>query len=570
MAIADGTAGAWVATTTRNPTVTLPTHAAGDMLLVRVGWKSATPTTDVAVCNTSGWAKLGQFYNGGGASSNGGGGVLVAVFWKVATSSAETNPVIEFDDATAPTPGAYCAVTYTKAATEAWATPVGDGGNIAAATSYSGTIQSHVTAQSGDMLDAFAVTNDNTTLTVPTVTQTGLTLDTVTEYPATALSSATSNDISADGCNRLATAGTSSAAAVVSGTNSVADPGAAWVTRLRVVFDFSGSTSASHASSTSSTGRKDGSGTASVSHASATSATGRKDGAGTATVAHTSSTSVTGGGSASVALTHASATSATGTTGREGTASISHASSTSATGEKGQTWDLSGSFTIDHATATAAQGAKAASGTTSATHASSSTAQGQRSAAGTASVSHTSATTATGRSDRLGVASATHASDATGTGAKGAAGSATVAHTSATAATGSAAEAHAGSFTLTLASSTSATGASARTSGASADHATGTSIVGTAGRESIAALTHAHATQASGAHASAGAVAIALAASIIVAGFAGQPITRSHVTVGDSVIGPGGRKASVGDTLVGAARLSVGGASTDGTTVGDS
>jgi hypothetical protein len=204
------------------------------MLLVRVGWKSSTPTTDVAVCNTSGWAKLGQYYDGGGVSSNGGGGVLVAVFWKVATSASETNPTVEFDDATAPTPGAYCAVTYTKGASETWVDPVGASGAIAAATSYSATMSTHVSATAGDMLDAFAVTNDNTTLTVPTVSQTGVTFDTVTEYPATALSSATSNDISADGCNRLATSGTSSAAAVVSGTNSVADPGAAWVTRLRV------------------------------------------------------------------------------------------------------------------------------------------------------------------------------------------------------------------------------------------------------------------------------------------------------------------------------------------------
>lgn len=234
MAISDGTAGAWVATTTRNPTVTLPAHSAGQMILVRVGWKSATPDTDVAVCNTAGWAKLGQRYNGGGVSSNGGGGVLVAVFWKVATSAAETNPVIEFDDATAPNPGCYSPVTYSKASTDVWSDPVGDGGDIAAATSYSATMASHVSATSGDMLDAFAVTNDNTTLTVPTVSQTGLTLDTVTEYPATALSSATGNDCSADGCNRLATAGTSSAAAVVSGTNSVADPGTAWTTRLRV------------------------------------------------------------------------------------------------------------------------------------------------------------------------------------------------------------------------------------------------------------------------------------------------------------------------------------------------
>ena len=215
MAITDGTAGAWVATTTRNPTVTLPAHSAGQMLLVRVGWKSATPTTDVAVCNTSGWAKLGQYYNGGGASSNGGGGVLVAAFWKEAASAAETNPVIQFDDATAPTPGCYSVATYSKGASDVWETPEWVANAVAAATAYTSTMGTHIAAQAGDMLDAFVVTNDNTTLTVPTVSQAGITFDTVTEYPATALSSATSNDISADGRNRLATAGTSSAAAVV-------------------------------------------------------------------------------------------------------------------------------------------------------------------------------------------------------------------------------------------------------------------------------------------------------------------------------------------------------------------
>ncbi len=235
MAISDGTAGAWVATTTRNPTVTLPAHSAGQMLIVRMGWKSSTPTTDVALCATSGWTKLGQHYDGGGVSANGAGGVLIAAFYKVAASSAETNPVIQFDDATAPTPGCYGVVSYNKGASDTWETPQWAAASVAAATAYSATMSTHVSATSGDMLDAFVVTNDNTTLTVPTVSQTGLTLDTVTEYPATALSSATSNDISADGRNRLATAGTSTAAAVVSGTNSVADPGAAAVIRLRVI-----------------------------------------------------------------------------------------------------------------------------------------------------------------------------------------------------------------------------------------------------------------------------------------------------------------------------------------------
>jgi len=213
------------------------------MLLLRVGFKHATMPTTVTV-GTAGWTKLGEKNSGTGASSNGGGDVQVAVFYKEAASASETNPVITFDaGVTAATPSAAGCQVYQKAASEAWLTPVGDGAAISVATSFSATIASHISATVGDLIDAFVVTNDNTTLTVPTFTQASLTLDTVTESPATALSSTTSNDISADGCFRTATAGTSSAAAVVTGTNSVADIGEAWTTRLRVVIAVAASDS---------------------------------------------------------------------------------------------------------------------------------------------------------------------------------------------------------------------------------------------------------------------------------------------------------------------------------------
>ena len=234
MAISLHTAGSWVAANATTQTVTLPTHSTGDMLLVRVGFKHATMPTTVT-CGTAGWNKLGETNGTGGASSNGGGGVQVALFWKQATSAAETNPVITFNaGVTAATPSAAVGMAYSKAAGELWVTPAGAGTAIAAATSISDAIDSHISATSGDWIDEFHVTNDNTTLTVPTFTQAGLTLAAVTESPATALSSTTSNDISADGCFRNATAGTSSAAAVITGTNSVADLGAGWTTRLRV------------------------------------------------------------------------------------------------------------------------------------------------------------------------------------------------------------------------------------------------------------------------------------------------------------------------------------------------
>jgi hypothetical protein len=225
--------GSWAAVNANTQTVTLPTHQTGDMLLVRAGMKHATLPGDIT-CATSGWARVGQHNSGTGASSNGGGDVQVAVFWKIATSGAETNPVVTFHASTNATPGCAVAMAYQKGAGEGWVTPVGAGGSIAAATSYSATMVSHISATTGDLLDSFAVTNDNTTLTSPTVSQASLTLNAVTESPAAALSDATSNDISADGCYRTATAGTSSAAAVASGTNSVADVGAAFVTRLRV------------------------------------------------------------------------------------------------------------------------------------------------------------------------------------------------------------------------------------------------------------------------------------------------------------------------------------------------
>ena len=234
MAIGLNTAGTWVAANATTQTVTLPTHAAGNMLLVRVGFKHATMPTTVT-CDTAGWNKVGEKNSGTTASGNGVGSVQVAVFWKVATSGAETNPVITFNGgAVAATPSAAVASSYSKAAGEVWDTPVGDGGTIAAATSMSATIASHVATASGDLVEVAIITNDNTTLTVPTVTQTGVTFAAVVESPAAALTSATSNDISADGCYRIATAGTSSAAAVVTGTNSVADEGVAWTTRLRV------------------------------------------------------------------------------------------------------------------------------------------------------------------------------------------------------------------------------------------------------------------------------------------------------------------------------------------------
>jgi hypothetical protein len=233
MAIGLHTEGTWAAATATTQTLTLPTHSTGDMLILRVGMKHATLPGDITV-DTAGWTQIDEHNNGTTASGNGVGDVEIAAFYREAASASETDPVVRFHASVAATPSCGVATSFSKGAGEAWVTPVGDSGSIAAATNYSATMASHISATANDWLVGYAVTNDNTTLTVPTITQTGLTLAAVVESPAAALSSATSNDISADGCYRVVNSGTSSAAAVFSGTNSVADVGAAMVIRLRV------------------------------------------------------------------------------------------------------------------------------------------------------------------------------------------------------------------------------------------------------------------------------------------------------------------------------------------------
>jgi hypothetical protein len=223
-------AGTWAAVNATTQTVTIPgSPAAGDMMLCLVAVK---PYTASPTMNNS-WTAVGtKFANGTTANGNGSGSVTVMAFYKEHTGS-ETNPTVTWGTTSAP--GAAVIVIFQKSS-GAWATPVGDGGgDTSAGTGHSATIQSHVSVTAGDMVVAHTGICDDTTMTVPTFTQASVTYDTVAEYPTGALSSTTSNDISADACYRLATAGTSSAAAVVTGTLSSSETGSSWMTRLRTV-----------------------------------------------------------------------------------------------------------------------------------------------------------------------------------------------------------------------------------------------------------------------------------------------------------------------------------------------
>jgi hypothetical protein len=234
VAITVGSAGTWTYAASGSVTPTLSTHATGDMLLVRVSYKSSAIASCAASTATSGWAKVGEFYDGAGNNSgNGTGSVNVAVFWKVATSAAETDPTIDFSQTV--THVGHVAVVYQKGAGESWVTPVGDGGYDGTAdASKSMTIASHVSVTAGDLVDVFMGIRDNTTMTSPAFTQTGVTYGSVLEFPVTAGESLTGDDGANDGCYRIASSGTSSAAAVVTGTLDTSETGSAWMTRLRV------------------------------------------------------------------------------------------------------------------------------------------------------------------------------------------------------------------------------------------------------------------------------------------------------------------------------------------------
>ena len=232
MAISLRNAGSWVAVNATTQVVTLPAHVAGDLLIVRAVCKPFSAAITMA---TSGWNPVAaQRTNGSTANGVGVGSMAFRAFYKVAESSSEPNPTVTWG--TTANPGIAVGMAYQLGAGETWVVPVGDGGGDATArTAQTSTIATHVSVQAGDLVDFFRGSADDAgVLTVPTITQTGVTFAAVVESPATAIASGTGNDIAGDGGYRIASSGTSSAAAVCTGTSSASEEHGAWMTRLRV------------------------------------------------------------------------------------------------------------------------------------------------------------------------------------------------------------------------------------------------------------------------------------------------------------------------------------------------
>ena len=237
MAIGAGAAGAWAATNATTHTVTLPAHATGNLLIVISACKAAAITSvNQSITTGVGWTRAAAFADGTLNSGNGTGSVNQAVFWKIATSGSETNPVITWGGGQTADPGIAVGLCFTNAGgSEGWWTPLSVlqvATNSATAISVNMGSNPGITA--GDWGVIAHTTRDDSVLTVPSWTATSTTLAAVVEYPATAIATATGGDMAGDAAYRSVTSGTASAAPVVTGTQAAAETGVTCFIRLRV------------------------------------------------------------------------------------------------------------------------------------------------------------------------------------------------------------------------------------------------------------------------------------------------------------------------------------------------
>ncbi|MEW6223190.1 MAG: LamG-like jellyroll fold domain-containing protein [Chloroflexota bacterium] len=220
MAASAKNVGAWADSNSATQVVTLPAHAAGDMLFVVAACKPYT--ADPTITNpATGWTRLYTYADGTVANGNGTGSVRQVLFYREAASAAETNPTVSWGTTSAP--GIAVAGVLQKDAGDTWNTPLATNGNTTNATGISVSLADPGIAAGGIGL-VIHTTRDNSALTVPSWTQTGATLGTLTEWPATAISSATSNDMAGDMAYRtVTTPGTGDITAT--GTQGAAETG---------------------------------------------------------------------------------------------------------------------------------------------------------------------------------------------------------------------------------------------------------------------------------------------------------------------------------------------------------
>ena len=211
-----------------NLTPVIPTaQLNGDMMLCFYGTK---PYNDAPTIN-QGWTDLGNATDGVVAAGVDVGSMQTRVFYKVATSDAETDPTIT--NSTNNVSGAVI-IVFSRGGS-AWATPLGvGGGDNSAGTAFSVTVSSDVGHTTGDMVVAYAaIRSDAGTQSSISITITGCTMGTFTESPTADLVTTSGGDMAMSGGYIPVDSGTSTAAPVYASTLAASHTGSAFEVRLR-------------------------------------------------------------------------------------------------------------------------------------------------------------------------------------------------------------------------------------------------------------------------------------------------------------------------------------------------
>lgn len=234
MAIAAGAHTGWAVNNATTQVVTLPTHAAGNLIIVIAAAKGTSGAAlNPDITSPAGtWTRFASAADGVVNSGVGTGSVNQTLCYLIATSGAETNPTVSWNTTSAP--GIACALVFTKAAGETWVAPTQDQSTLAGGTSISNTMADPgITA--GDVGLCVITQADDSALTVPTWTATGLTLAAAVVFPTTPIADPTSNDIAGTAAYRIVTAGTASTGPTVTATSAAAETGVVGFFRLRVL-----------------------------------------------------------------------------------------------------------------------------------------------------------------------------------------------------------------------------------------------------------------------------------------------------------------------------------------------
>ena len=230
MAISLRASRAWTAGAGTPQTVTLPSgSAAGDMMIAYIGAKPYTTTLGVS---TAGWAAVPGTAGSNGTTASGidTGSVVWAAFYKV-FEAGDVNVTFTL---TGVNVALFTVQTFQKDANASWVTPTGGkGSDTSSGTGFSITSDVSLALKAGDMISGWSsLPGNDATFGTPTLTGTGLTIDTPTEEPTAEGSTATGQDFESTAMYAKITAGSASVAPVMGWTLSAAQTGGGCIVRL--------------------------------------------------------------------------------------------------------------------------------------------------------------------------------------------------------------------------------------------------------------------------------------------------------------------------------------------------